>query len=197
MNLHKIPQIKHTESGNFFLLAGPCDIEGEEMAVRIAEKLVSVTDKLQIPFVFKGSFKKANRSRIDSFSGIGDGVFEPHKPEETERILSGLEGRADPSDNVARLFGQYGNRDGNDPAALAAVLRRPPAEGITAAGLSTLAQPALVAIGDKDFAFPSEKLASALPSSTLKILPRTDHFATPNSFSFIDALVQWLEENFT
>jgi 2-dehydro-3-deoxyphosphooctonate aldolase (KDO 8-P synthase) len=72
MNLHKIPQIKHTESGNFFLLAGPCAIEGEEMALRIAEKLVSVTDKLQIPFVFKGSFKKANRSRIDSFSGIGD-----------------------------------------------------------------------------------------------------------------------------
>jgi pimeloyl-ACP methyl ester carboxylesterase len=68
-------------------------------------------------------------------------------------------------------------------------LRRPPSEGITVAGLSTLAQPTLVAIGDKDFAFPSEKLASALPSSTLKILPRTDHFATPNSFSFIDALV--------
>ena len=72
MNLQNIPQIKHTESGNFFLLAGPCAIEGEEMALRIAEKLVSVTDKLQIPYFFKGSFKKANRSRIDSFSGIGD-----------------------------------------------------------------------------------------------------------------------------
>ena len=72
MNLKNIPQIKHTDSDNFFLLAGPCAIEGEEMAMRIAEKLVSVTDKLQIPFVFKGSFKKANRSRIDSFSGIGD-----------------------------------------------------------------------------------------------------------------------------
>ena len=72
MNLFNIPQIKHTESGNFFLLAGPCAIEGEEMAMRIAEKLVSISDKLQIPYVFKGSFKKANRSRIDSFSGIGD-----------------------------------------------------------------------------------------------------------------------------
>ena len=72
MNLHDIPQIKHTQSGNFFLLAGPCAIEGEEMAMRIAEKLVGITDTLQIPFVFKGSFKKANRSRIDSFSGIGD-----------------------------------------------------------------------------------------------------------------------------
>ena len=72
MNLTNIPQIKHTESGNFFLLAGPCAIEGEEMALRIAEKIVSVTDKLQIPYVFKGSFKKANRSRVDSFTGIGD-----------------------------------------------------------------------------------------------------------------------------
>ena len=72
MNLNYIPQIKNTDSGNFFVLAGPCAIEGEEMAMRIAEKLVTITDKLQIPYVFKGSFKKANRSRIDSFSGIGD-----------------------------------------------------------------------------------------------------------------------------
>ncbi len=72
MNLNNIPQIKNTDNGNFFLLAGPCAIEGEEMALRIAEKIVSITDKLQIPYVFKGSFKKANRSRIDSFSGIGD-----------------------------------------------------------------------------------------------------------------------------
>jgi 2-dehydro-3-deoxyphosphooctonate aldolase (KDO 8-P synthase) len=53
MNLQNIPQIKHLDSGNFFLLAGPCAIEGEEMAMRIAEKLVSVTDKLQIPYVLK------------------------------------------------------------------------------------------------------------------------------------------------
>lgn len=72
MNIRDIPQIKHTDSGNFFLLSGPCAIEGEEMALRIAEKLVGITNNLQIPYVFKGSFKKANRSRIDSFSGIGD-----------------------------------------------------------------------------------------------------------------------------
>ena len=72
MNLQNIPQIKNTDSGNFFLLAGPCAIEGEEMALRIAETIIKVTDRLQIPYVFKGSFKKANRSRIDSFSGIGD-----------------------------------------------------------------------------------------------------------------------------
>lgn len=59
-------------SENFFLLAGPCVIEGEDMALRIAERIVRITDKLHIPYVFKGSYRKANRSRIDSFTGIGD-----------------------------------------------------------------------------------------------------------------------------
>jgi 2-dehydro-3-deoxyphosphooctonate aldolase (KDO 8-P synthase) len=70
-----IPQIKnlkYTDSGNFFLLAGPCAIEGEEMAMEIAEKIVEITNRLKIPYIFKGSYRKANRSRIDSFSGIGD-----------------------------------------------------------------------------------------------------------------------------
>jgi len=72
MKLDLIPKIKHTTSNNFFLLAGPCAIEGEEMAMQIAEKIVKITDTLEIPYIFKGSFKKANRSRIDSFTGIGD-----------------------------------------------------------------------------------------------------------------------------
>ncbi|HLT52314.1 MAG TPA: 3-deoxy-8-phosphooctulonate synthase [Flavobacteriaceae bacterium] len=72
MQLDRLPKIKHTNSNNFFLLAGPCAIEGEDMALRIAEKVVSITNKLEIPYVFKGSFKKANRSRIDSFTGIGN-----------------------------------------------------------------------------------------------------------------------------
>ena len=72
MILQDIPKIKHTNSNNFFLLAGPCAIESEDMALQIAEKVVAITNKLEIPFVFKGSFKKANRSRIDSFTGIGD-----------------------------------------------------------------------------------------------------------------------------
>lgn len=72
MILSEIPNIKYVNSNNFFLLAGPCAIEGEEMALRIAEKVISITDKLEIPYIFKGSFKKANRSRIDSFTGIGD-----------------------------------------------------------------------------------------------------------------------------
>ena len=61
-----------TSTDNFFLLAGPCVIEGEEMAMRIAEHVVNVTERLGIPYVFKGSYRKANRSRLDSFTGIGD-----------------------------------------------------------------------------------------------------------------------------
>jgi len=72
MQLKNIPNIKNIDTNNFFLLAGPCAIEGEEMALRIAEKVVQITSDLKIPYVFKGSFKKANRSRVDSFTGIGD-----------------------------------------------------------------------------------------------------------------------------
>lgn len=60
------------KDGNFFLFAGPCVIEGEDMALRIAERIVKITQKLDIPYVFKGSYRKANRSRLDSFTGIGD-----------------------------------------------------------------------------------------------------------------------------
>lgn len=72
MDLSLLPKLKNVNSDNFFLLSGPCAIEGEEMALRIAEQVVSITSDLKIPYVFKGSFKKANRSRIDSFTGIGD-----------------------------------------------------------------------------------------------------------------------------
>ena len=72
MNPSSIPKLKNTDSNNFFLMAGPCAIEGEEMAMLIAEKVKAITSRLQIPYIFKGSFKKANRSRLDSFTGIGD-----------------------------------------------------------------------------------------------------------------------------
>ncbi len=72
MDLTKINRLKNVDANNFFLLAGPCAIEGEDMALRIAERVVEITTALKIPYVFKGSFKKANRSRMDSFTGIGD-----------------------------------------------------------------------------------------------------------------------------
>ena len=72
MNLDRIPRIKHLNQDNFFLLAGPCAIEGEEMAMRIAEQVLKITDKLKIPYIFKASYRKANRSKKDSFTVIGD-----------------------------------------------------------------------------------------------------------------------------
>jgi len=67
-----VPQIRHSQSGNFFLIAGPCVIENRDICFDIARKVIEITDKLNIPFIFKASYKKANRSKIDSFSGIGD-----------------------------------------------------------------------------------------------------------------------------
>lgn len=70
--LSKINNLQHNNSGNFFLMAGPCVIESEEIAMEIAEKILNICTRLEIPFIFKGSYRKANRSRLDSFTGIGD-----------------------------------------------------------------------------------------------------------------------------
>ena len=67
-----IPNISYAENSNFFLIAGPCVVEGKAITEEIAEKVKSITNKLQIPFIFKASFRKANRSKMNSFSGIGD-----------------------------------------------------------------------------------------------------------------------------
>ncbi|MDE7465462.1 MAG: 3-deoxy-8-phosphooctulonate synthase [Muribaculaceae bacterium] len=79
MQLHKqnmekdiTSYLNSSTTDNFFLLSGPCVIEGEDMALDIAEKLLEITTRLNIPYVFKGSYRKANRSRLDSFTGIGD-----------------------------------------------------------------------------------------------------------------------------
>lgn len=72
MIIDKILNIRHTDGPNFFLFAGPCVIEGEEITYRVASEILEITEKLSIPFVFKSSYRKANRSRSDSFTGIGD-----------------------------------------------------------------------------------------------------------------------------
>lgn len=77
-----IPLLKHPDSGNFLLIAGPCVVEGEDVVLEIAEHLIILSDKYKLPFVFKASYRKANRTRIDSFSGIGD--------EKALKILAGV-----------------------------------------------------------------------------------------------------------
>jgi 2-dehydro-3-deoxyphosphooctonate aldolase (KDO 8-P synthase) len=72
MMIGELPKIKHLDSGNFFLMAGPCVVENDEMPFFIAERLKFIAERLKIPLIFKASYKKANRTRMDSFSGIGD-----------------------------------------------------------------------------------------------------------------------------
>lgn len=70
--IQEVPNIKHLENDNFFLIAGPCVVESEELIFEVAEKVKAITDRLGIPYIFKASYRKANRSRGDSFTGIGD-----------------------------------------------------------------------------------------------------------------------------
>ena len=72
MTISNIPKLKYSNSDNFLLIAGPCVIENEDISLEIASKICSISDKLKIPFVSRVVFKKANRSKIDSFTGIGD-----------------------------------------------------------------------------------------------------------------------------
>lgn len=136
-------------------------------------------------------------ARPEAFSrlvlaGIGRNVFEPDDAG-TERILAGLDGTAPPDDNVARLFVQYADQPGNDRQALAAVMRRPPAEPFTTAALSAVTCPALVVVGDRDFVHPPDQLVEALPDGRAVTLRNIDHFATPESFGFIDAALEFLD----
>ena len=87
--LQNIPRIRDIDSGNFFLLAGPCVVESAEMTRSIAARIKEITTRLQIPFVFKASYRKANRTSGSSFTGIGD--------EKSLRILSGIREEFDPS----------------------------------------------------------------------------------------------------
>ncbi|MFZ8998249.1 MAG: alpha/beta fold hydrolase [Ilumatobacteraceae bacterium] len=125
-------------------------------------------------------------------AGIGRNVFE-HDPDQTERIIAAIEGNGADDDNRARLFAQYADRPDNDPVALAAVLRARSSSTLTPQDLSGVVVPTLVAVGDQDFVLPADPLVAALPDARLKLLRRTDHFATPESFDFIDAALEFLD----
>ena len=124
-------------------------------------------------------------------AGIGRNVFE-RDDAVRDRILAGLDGSAEPEDNFARLFSQYAALPGNDPVALAAVLRRDDAP-LTPEQLASVTLPVLVVIGDRDFAGPADPLVEALPDARLVTLRNVDHFATPESFGFIDATLEFLD----
>jgi pimeloyl-ACP methyl ester carboxylesterase len=124
-------------------------------------------------------------------AGIGDGVFQKSPPNGNQRIIVALEGNAPEDDELGRMFAHYGNQPGNDLAALTAIMKRPPSEPIEASELASITNEVLVVIGDKDFTFPAEKLATAFPNGRLVVLKNTDHFATPESFPFIDQILNF------
>lgn len=125
-------------------------------------------------------------------AGIGRNVFE-HDPEQTARIVAAIESGGETDDNRARLFAQYAVQPGNDPVALAAIMKRTTANPLTEADLAAVTCPVLVAVGDQDFVLPADRLVEALPDARLVTLRRTDHFATPESFDFIDATLEFLD----
>jgi len=125
-------------------------------------------------------------------AGIGDGVFEVTNKQDHDRILAGLAGTAPEDDNIARLFGQYANKKTNDKQALAAVLNRPRPTPFNESDFQHITNNVLVMVGDLDFVLPADRLANGFSNGTLRILHKTDHFKTPESFQFIDTMLEFL-----
>jgi len=125
-------------------------------------------------------------------AGIGDGVLLPHDPVDTESIISGLEGRADPTDKTARLFGKIGNEPPNDPLALAAILKRPRSNQLTPESISQITCPILLVLGDSDFSLPATNLQQIIPRAELSIVKGADHFRTPETFDFLNLVLRFL-----
>lgn len=143
----------------------------------------------------------AARARPERFrrlvlAGVGRNVFERDEAS-TAEIVAAIESGSDTTDtdasNRARLFAQYAHQSGNDPVALAAIMKRPRTAVLTPSDLAPITCPVLVAVGDRDFVLPADELVAALPDARLVTLRRTDHFATPESFDFIDAALEFID----
>lgn len=161
------------------------DASGDEPVDAIGFSLGALT-LLRVAIAQPGRFRRL------VLAGIGRNVFE-HDPAQTNRIIAAVEGEASVDDNRARLFAQYADRPGNDPVALAAVLRARTGVAFGTDDLARVTVPTLVAVGDQDFVLPADDLVAALPDAHLRILRRTDHFATPESFDFIDAALEFID----
>lgn len=125
-------------------------------------------------------------------AGIGDGVFETPTGDSNKRIVDALEGRGAEDDSFAHMFVHYGNQPQNDIAALTAIMKRPPLPAMTEDQLKKITNEVLVVIGDKDFTWPATKLADSFPNGQLAVLKNTDHFATTDSFAFIDQILDFM-----
>lgn len=126
------------------------------------------------------------------FAGIGRNVFDRDE-DGARHIAAALASTTPPEDNVARMFVQYADQPGNDRVALTLIMNRPSSAPPTDEELARITCPVLVAIGDRDFAGPGDALVDKLPNATLHVLRNVDHFATTEAFSFIDAVLEFLD----
>jgi pimeloyl-ACP methyl ester carboxylesterase len=125
--------------------------------------------------------------------GVGENVFAAGRPSDdaARAIEAGRPGEQD--HQAAGAFARFAHAPGNDPAALAACMRRP-AEPMTEDDLGRVRVPVLLVLGDRDFVGPPDRLLAALPDARLVTLAGADHFGTPQDFRFIDAAVRFLNE---
>jgi pimeloyl-ACP methyl ester carboxylesterase len=124
-------------------------------------------------------------------AGIGRNVFE-FDEDRSAAIARAMSGDIDDEDNLSRLFAQYAARPGNDPTALAAVLRQPQRVRLDEAALASVSCPTLVIVGDRDFVHPADRLVEAIPDCRSVELRNVDHFATPDDFGFVDAALEFI-----
>lgn len=135
--------------------------------------------------------REPSRFRKLAVMGVGRNVFERDE-ERTARIVAAVEGEV--SDDVqAQLFAQYSRQPGNDPVALAAIMKRTGGRGFGGGRLAAVTCPVLVVMGDKDFAGPADPLVEALPNARAVVVRNCDHFATTEAFAAIDAVLEFLE----
>lgn len=136
------------------------------------------------------AFKSPDRFRRIAIGGVGDNIFSGATSEEAAAVIEA--GQAGETGHEAMgAFARFAQAPGNDPAALAACMRRPQ-EPITEEELAGVKVPVLVVLGDRDFAGPADRLMAALPDARLVTLAGADHFGTPKDFRFIDAVVEFL-----
>lgn len=130
-------------------------------------------------------------------AGIGRNVFERDSTG-AEGIVEGLEhtmagGELGDLTQPVRLFVQYAQQPGNDLAALTAVMKRTGDVDITPEDLAAVMCPVLVVVGSDDFVYPGDQLAHAFPNGRCVTLSKVDHFATPESFGFFDAALEFVD----
>ena len=122
-------------------------------------------------------------------AGVGDGILDGGTG--TDEVVAAIRGEVPPDNPVLRHFAVSAAEGDNDPEALVACLQRP-VRRLTEADLSRITSPVLVALGDRDFAAPGDRLAAAFPDGRLVTLRGVDHFGTPEAFAFIDAALEFL-----